>query len=275
MKQKYIRFFRHSFQNLQLPFYPRGAGINNFEYGDQEESKSCPFCEISWVSSGVCEFHSGGKSETAFKGMCYLWELGEPHGKKAVAHNSTVIYYATFDGPGAVDILHSFGYKKGLQHSQECPVSVFNRIMRGLTSQSVVEYRRLITLYMDIITRMAEYKNESSDAMQNQLADECLYAIQSGCGDCDFNIEQLAERMKVHRSTIRRAVLCTTGKTPIEYLEECRMERSLDLLKNTSLPINTVACWSGFRRTNYFCRWFRMKTGHSPAELRAQETLIH
>ena len=275
MTQKYVRFFRHNFPEMQLPFFPRGAGINHFEYGDSEELKPCPFCEISWVASGACEFHSGGKRITAFKGMCYVWVPGEPHGKKAVANEPTEIYYVTFDGPDALDFLRKFGYCKGLQRSQECPVPLFNRIMRGLVSSRITEYRGLVSLYADLISRMADCKNEPMQVNQDPFAEECLYTIQSECGDCDFNIDLLADRLNVHRSTVRRAVFRATGKTPIAYLEECRMERALELLENTLLPVNTVAAWSGFRRSNYFCRLIRMKTGCSPAAWRRRKTLIH
>ncbi len=77
--------------------------------------------------------------------------------------------------------------------------------------------------------------------------------------------------MGVHRSTIRRTILRSTGKPPIVYLEECRLQRAFELLRTTLLPIKEIANSSGFRRANYFCRMVRQATGLTPQEWRNRE----
>ena len=112
--------------------------------------------------------------------------------------------------------------------------------------------------------------NTRDDYPADPLSEECLYRIQSECGNCDFNINGLADSMGIHRSTVNRLVRRATGQSPIAYLEACRLKRAFELLRTTRLPVREVAEQTGFRRCNYFCRLFRKNTERSPSEYRRQ-----
>ncbi len=269
MRRKYVNIFRHDFPGLQLPFYPRGTGVNDFGPGEHEEHIPRPFCEIAWVAEGACRFDHGGTPAIANTGESTYWLPGEPHRKYALAEGRTVIYYATFDGPGAVAFLQSFGYARGVLPSGGDLRPLFDRLARGFASPLESAYRALLPVYSELLVRIGE--DPRSQSTTDQFAEDCLYFIQSECGDCDFNINNLAERLGVHRSTIGRAVRNATGQSPIAYLEECRLERALQLLRTTHLPIKEIAERTGFRRSNYFCRLIRTTTGLPPLAWRNRE----
>ena len=151
---------------------------------------------------------------------------------------------------------------------------LFMSLMHGLASTQESRYRSLLPVYLELMTRMVETTPASSDSTDT-FADQCLYMIQSECTDCNFNVDTLAAKMGVHRSTIRRTVLRITGKTPVVYLEECRLRRAFELLKTTLLPVKEIADRSGFRRANYFCRMVRLATGLTPQEWRNRERGCH
>ena len=274
MQQKYVRIFRHEFPGLQLPFYPRGAGINDLVCGDREEQIPLNFCEIDWVVSGTCRFHFGDRSVLVHGGECFFWLPGERRAKYAVSNGRTLLYYATFDGDDAAGILQSFNYPRRALRAGECPTMLFMSLMHGLASTQESRYRSLLPIYLELMTSMVETTPASSDSTDT-FADQCLYMIQSECTDCNFNVDTLAAKMGVHRSTIRRTVLRITGKTPVVYLEECRLRRAFELLKTTLLPVKEIADRSGFRRANYFCRMVRLATGLTPQEWRNRERGCH
>ena len=272
MNQKYVDIFRGDFTGLQLPFYPRGTGVNYFTCGDCEESVPRPFCEICWVAEGACRFGCDESSAWVGKGESFYWLPGERHAKQAIASGKTVIYYATFDGPGAADILLGFGYRRGALHSGKCPVSLFESLARGLTSPREESYRKLLPLYLELMTRMSETEDTNS-ASFDKFTEECLYLIQSQCGDSTFNINSLADRLGVHRSTVCRAVRRATGESPGAYLDRCRIKLGLELLRTTFLPVKVIAERTGFGQANYFCRCIRATTGMTPLEWRNRERL--
>lgn len=269
MQRKFVDIFRRDFPGLKLPFYPRGTGINYFESGEHEEYLPRPFCEICWVAEGACRFDYGGAPMTASAGDCFFWLPDEPHRKFALASGQTVIYYATFDGPGAEAFLRSFGYGREALHSGGCPKPLFDRLARGFASPREAAYRALLPIYVELLVRMGDAARSKFPA--DQFSEECLYLIQSEYGDCDFNVNGLADRLGVHRSTVCRAIRKATGQSPVAYLEECRLERALELLRTTHLLIKDVAERTGFRRSNYFCRRIRSATGLSPKEWRTRE----
>ena len=59
-----------------------------------------------------------------------------------------------------------------------------------------------------------------------------------------------------------------TGKNYIEYLNEIRLLATMRDLKNTDEKIVVVAQKHGFQNLEYFSRYFKKKTGESPARWR-------
>lgn len=62
-------------------------------------------------------------------------------------------------------------------------------------------------------------------------------------------------------------------QTPIQYLIEYRLNKSVAMLKNTSLNITEIALASGFSGVSYYTETFRKHFGRSPSEYRKCEAL--
>lgn len=59
-----------------------------------------------------------------------------------------------------------------------------------------------------------------------------------------------------------------TNKTFIKYLEEYRIEKAAELLRETKLPSYEIALRVGYDNTNYFGRVFKKVTGYGPRKYR-------
>jgi two-component system response regulator YesN len=59
-----------------------------------------------------------------------------------------------------------------------------------------------------------------------------------------------------------------TGQSFIDYLNNVRVERSKEFLRNKNLPIKDIAAVVGYRSINYFAVIFKKITGYSPQEFR-------
>lgn len=53
-----------------------------------------------------------------------------------------------------------------------------------------------------------------------------------------------------------------------EYLNRVRIEKSLELLRNRSIPISEISSMVGYSDHSYFCKVFKKFTGHTPSEYR-------
>lgn len=263
MMKNDIWIFRNDFPGTNLPFYPRGAGINYFEYNQIEEHTPQDFCEICWVAKGRCIFDFGNIRAELCAGQSIFRLPGERRYKHVTDAQGAIIYYVTFDGKNAADIIQSFGYTRGALDSGECPVLLFERIIHGLASPLENDYRNLCQFFMELFLRMGEKREQLPSFVH-----ECLHSIRVNCTFCDFDINTLADSLNVHRSTVSRTVKQYTGITAQEFLENCRIDYALELLRNTNYSINEVALRTGFKRANYFCRVIKQRFSLSPAQLR-------
>lgn len=58
------------------------------------------------------------------------------------------------------------------------------------------------------------------------------------------------------------------GKTPIAFINECRIEKACELLSQSNLPVSQIALSVGFDNFSYFIRKFRQYKGVSPGKYR-------
>ena len=61
-----------------------------------------------------------------------------------------------------------------------------------------------------------------------------------------------------------------TGKTPIEYLNEYRIEKATRKLRLTDMSVTDVAFSSGFSDLSYFIKIFKKTKGVSPGKYRSR-----
>lgn len=265
MVQNDVWIFRNEFPGVRLPFYPRGAGINYFSENQVENHLPQGFCEICWVAEGKCFFDTGSVKKELCAGQTLFRSPFARRYKRVTSGGGAVIYYVTFDGKNAADFFKTFGYDKEVMDSGNCPVWLFERIIRALASPLEGDYRRLCSLYVELFTRLSP---DGGDERLPAFVHDCLHQIRMNCTHNNFNINILADKLAVHRSTVSRTVKQFTGLSARQYLDKCRTDYAVELLLNTSLSIQEIARRSGFSRSNYFCRVIHKKYGLSPEKLR-------
>lgn len=85
-----------------------------------------------------------------------------------------------------------------------------------------------------------------------------------------LSLSAVAETFQVSVSYLCAAVRRERNTTPHRMLTEIRMEKAMELLQQTELPISEVAGKVGISDYNYFSRVFHSKTGMSPSAYRKQ-----
>lgn len=80
--------------------------------------------------------------------------------------------------------------------------------------------------------------------------------------------EVVAERINMSYSWFRRVFKEYTGFAPAQYLQELRIQKSKEILTNTTLSVKEIAVKLGYENPEYFFTAFRKKTGMTPVEYR-------
>jgi AraC-like DNA-binding protein len=81
--------------------------------------------------------------------------------------------------------------------------------------------------------------------------------------------QMIAERLNMSYSWFRRIFKQYMGISPAQYIIEIKIQKSKELLTNTSMPSKEIAFEMGFDNPDYFCTIFKKKTGFSPLGYRA------
>ncbi len=84
----------------------------------------------------------------------------------------------------------------------------------------------------------------------------------------DLSLNRLAEFSHFHPAYLSRMFKEMTGMTVGDFINRTRQEKAENLLKKSRLTVLEISREMGFATDNYFCRWFRKRTGMSPHTFR-------
>lgn len=77
-------------------------------------------------------------------------------------------------------------------------------------------------------------------------------------------IETLAEMINVSPDYFTKMFKDSIGKTPIDYINALRINKAMQLLAETEMPVNDISFSLGFSNTNYFHKIFKQYMVTSP-----------
>lgn len=84
----------------------------------------------------------------------------------------------------------------------------------------------------------------------------------------NISLDTLAERFYFSREYIGRVFRARYGCGVYEYVQQVRMKRAMELLRDDSLSLQSIAVHLGYSNANYFGKAFRKYYGKTPGECR-------
>ena len=88
--------------------------------------------------------------------------------------------------------------------------------------------------------------------------------------DRDICMADLAKLVGLSSGHLHRSFRATTGKTPLEFINERRIRRAIRLLQREDLAITLLSMRCGFQSPSHFARVFRRVTGLNPSAYRKE-----
>lgn len=85
----------------------------------------------------------------------------------------------------------------------------------------------------------------------------------------DVVISALAERFKLSVRSLNRRFKLATNASPLQYLQNMRIEHAKELLKQSNLAVSEVADMVGYQDASYFTSLFKKVTAVTPIEYRS------
>jgi len=137
------------------------------------------------------------------------------------------------------------------------------RLISSYTEQIMIEIMRYLLDNNMFIEAFATNKTHFQDI---RLARIIEYIRQDTVGR--LSNRDLADAAKVSKKYLGQYFKTMTGMKTQDFVEYKRMQKALELLKNTKLSIEVVAAGAGYADTAYFCRRFKTMYGIPPGKLR-------
>jgi AraC-like DNA-binding protein len=133
---------------------------------------------------------------------------------------------------------------------------------------------------MAIIASALERAQTSVDGLgEPEEADESLDPIVAQALRMIWNhshqrvsIDMIAKKIGVNRRTLERRFRDRLGRTLLQELVACRLQRAKRLLGETKVPIKYVAYAAGFSSLSNLCKVFKREIGRTPGEYRERAT---
>jgi AraC-like DNA-binding protein len=99
-----------------------------------------------------------------------------------------------------------------------------------------------------------------------QFLEKIHQVIEENMDDSDFNIDTIASGIGLSRSAFFKKLKSLTGLAPVDLVKEIRLNKSVELIKNTDLSVSEVAFAVGFKDSGYYSKCFRKKYNQTPRE---------
>lgn len=91
--------------------------------------------------------------------------------------------------------------------------------------------------------------------------------------DTNFSIGNVAEEFSFSQSYITRLFKSQTGITPIQYVDELRMKKAIELLNHHTLTIDQIAENIGYKNQFYFTKRFKRYYGMPPTKYKQKNSV--
>lgn len=85
----------------------------------------------------------------------------------------------------------------------------------------------------------------------------------------EITFSQVAERFRMSARTLNRRFKLAVGQSPLQYLQEIRINTARDLLKTSNLSVNEIAEKVGYYDSSYFASLFKKQLATTPYAYRA------
>lgn len=164
---------------------------------------------------------------------------------------------------------------KGLRYGADAYLTKpFSREELEINVQKLIDVRKEMQKYYLRISANTTPSSQTKELEEIQDHGEELFLnkistiIEKHLDDSDFGVPELADKMKISQMQVYRKLKALTDKTPSQFIRSFRLNKGLDLLKNTNLTISEIAYEVGFSDPNYFSRTFHKEFGNPPGAFR-------
>lgn len=112
----------------------------------------------------------------------------------------------------------------------------------------------------------------ASSPLDKEFIEKLVGLVSRNLLDSDVDMDFVAEKMAMSRSSFYRKVKTLTGLSPMEFVKNVKLKHAYELLRTTDMSVAEVAYSSGFNNPKYFTMCFKAEFGTTPRQVRGGRT---
>jgi len=243
------------------------------------------FVEIQYVAEGKGFHYIGDERLSVEKGDLFIIPIGTRHVYRPASEASKdelIVYNCLFakEVPDMLTPLFPLGakmerllggdaqpyrrYKDRHNEARKCMESLYAEYRTRAPGFEAVLSGLLIQL---LISLYRAELNLKENPPQLAALGPVLQYLEEHYNE-PVRLAELAGMLHVSGSHLQRLLKQATGQSLTEYLQNLRIDKSLEMLTRTRLTVKEIAHRAGYHDLKFFHRLFLKKTGKTPSEYR-------
>lgn len=237
--------------------------------------------EINYVKKGNCVLHLENESVSFSENEMMIICSNVKHTFEAGPNGTTLIQLEFLP-----EIFSRFNLNQSGEGREFSPITIFSeenrlikivnnvRIMRAvqrivneLNSKNKYYHYLVVMYYAELLILIYRHMNEvylpicSNEALINAIS-YIRHQYKT-----EITITDVANHSGIGERYLRKLFAQHLNLSPLDYLNQIRVNKSIELLRNTEMSIKEICFACGFNSPQYFSRVFKQQMGMTPREV--------
>lgn len=229
--------------------------------------------QLIYIINGKGRFTFGNTEREIGEGHIILYKPNEPQNYRYYFTDKPELYWVHFTGNAVYDILSELYLNSQVSYfvgmDNDC-VDLFKKMIFELNMKRP-SYGYYTSAYMMELmahfSRLAWARKHETVLLDDDI--KKTITLMHSNYNAKYTICDYAKDCNLSESRFIHKFKASTGKTPVQYIMQIRMNEAKDLLSYSSLNISEVSSIIGYENPLYFSRIFKRETGMSPSEYKS------
>ncbi|GHT43602.1 hypothetical protein FACS189438_1130 [Bacteroidia bacterium] len=243
----------HQHLRIEINFVKKGNCIIHLEHESIRFNEN----EIMIILSNVLHYFEAGSEGATLMQLEFLPEIFsrfDPTGENIQPTLNSVTVFS--EENRLIKIVNNVRIMRAVQ-----------RIVNELNSKNKYYHYLVIMYYAELLILIYRYMDEtylpigSNESMKKAIS----YILENY--QSDISMTDVAEQSGIGNRYLRKLFAYHLNISPIEYLSQVRINKAIELLRNSEMSVKEVCFSCGFKSPQYFSRVFKQQVGITPREL--------
>jgi two-component system response regulator YesN len=207
---------------------------------------------------------------TVRQNMLINMRLGNTAAVKEKLHNTIFLIYEKKHTVESLNLLLSELLVTATSFANDNGVDITEFIGENFNAEAIITEKEDIAeiekWVEELFIRLIDRVNGSRQTNTARVVDKAKSYIDSNFSKENLDLEGIASNIFINLCYLSNIFKKETGKTVIEYLRECRMEKAKKFMDEGAKNLYTIAEKVGYSDPHYFSKCFKKYYGVSPSK---------